>query len=230
MQTPWKTIVLTIWMTVMPLLVSTALSYYAIAYESLTVDFTSFTWMLFFLLSSLTMGLALTPTTFVALLSGYFLGLEAIFYVVPAYTLASLLGYQLTRWIDEGSLLQAIEQYSPTKAIQLKQLLQGIQAHQFSLVVLARISPVLPFAMMNVVLPVAGVRLKNFLIAGTLGMLPRTLLSIWLGSRIKTLRTLVEGGGSGVASQIIFTVLLVSSLLGFLYYGRIILEKYVNKK
>ena len=228
MRPPWKTIVLTVWMTLMPLLVSTALSYYAIAYESLTADFTSFTWSLFFLLSGLTMGLALTPTTFIALLSGYFLGLEAIFYVVPAYTLASLLGYQLTRWVDKGSLLQAIEQYSPTKAIKLKQLLQGIQAHQFSLVVLARISPVLPFAMMNVVLPVAGVRLNNFLIAGTLGMLPRTLLSVWLGNQIKTLRTLVEDGGSGATSQLVFTALVVFSLLGFLYYGRRILEKYVQ--
>ena len=80
---------------------------------------------------------------------------------------------------------------------------------------------------MNVMLPIAGVRLRDFLWAGTLGMLPRTIFFIWLGSQGQELRTLVEEGGQGSTSQILFITLLIVSGLGLLYYGKRILEKHV---
>lgn len=174
------------------------------------------------------MGLALTPTTFVALVGGYFLGWMALPGVVIGYTGASLIGFALTKLIDNGNLLDSIYNWLGDKANQLRQLLSGIHDNQLGIIIMARLSPVLPFALMNVVLPVAGVRLIPFLLGGTLGMLPRTVFFVWLGSEAKVLRTLVEGDGQGVISHLVLIGLLVVSLLGFFYYGRQILRRRIR--
>ena len=222
---PWKSFLLTAWVVVAPLLVSSAVTYYALTYEEAIAQFSIEAWVLVFLLSCLTMGLAFTPTTFIALASGYFLGLAAIPAVVLGYTVASLIGFLLTKAIDQGYLMSSIYRWlGDAKAQRLRQLLAGVADHQFGIIVMARLSPVLPFALMNVVLPVAGVRLRPFVVAGTLGMLPRTLFFIWLGSEAQRLRALIEEGGSGALSRVLLVGLLSISLVGFFYYGRRILR------
>lgn len=223
-----KTLFLFLWMALVPLTVSSVISFYAINYEPFVRSFESPTWLLLLLASCFTMGFALTPTTFIALLSGFFLGWEAAPYVVLAYTAASLIGYHLTHFIDNGTFLQTIKQLPGKKSSQIEQFFKGLQGNQFGIIVMARISPVLPFAIMNVVLPVAGVNLKNFLIAGTLGMLPRTLFFIWVGSQAQELKTLIEEGNTDITSQLVFAILLAISLIGLFYYGKKILKKYVE--
>ena len=217
---------LTLWVSVAPLAVSSVVTYYALAYEPAVRQFGSAEWGAIFALSCITMGLALTPTTFIALVSGYFLGLPAVVGVVISYLTASLIGFSLTRAVDQGQLMHSVYDWlSESKAQRLRQLLSGVADHQFGIIVMARLSPLLPFALMNVVLPVAGVRLKSFLIAGTLGMLPRTIFFIWLGSEAKALRTLVEEGGAGLVPRLLVVGLLVVSLAGFFYYGRRIINQ-----
>ncbi len=213
----------------MPLAVSSVVTYWALAQEQTIAGFDAITWIVVFLLSSLTMGLALTPTTFIALVSGYFLSWWAVPGVIVGYTTASMIGFTLTRAVDQGTLMQSVYDWlSDNNAHRLRQLLRGIAGHQLGIVVMARLSPVLPFALMNVVLPVAGVRLPSFLIAGTLGMLPRTVFFIWLGSEAKVLRTLVEEGGDGLLPRLLLVALLAVSLAGFFYYGKRVLAQAVE--
>ena len=220
---------LTLWVSVAPLAVSSVITYYALSYESTIRQFDLAAWIAVFAASCLTMGLALTPTTFVALASGYFLGLPALVGVVVGYTGASLIGFSLTHAVDQGQLMNSIYGWlSEYKAQRLRQLLNGIADHQFGIIVMARLSPLLPFALMNVVLPVAGVRLRPFLVAGTLGMLPRTVFFVWLGSEAKNLRTLMEEGGEGLLPRLLLIGLLGASLVGFFYYGRRILDRDVQ--
>ena len=226
---PWKTLLLTLWVSVAPLTVSSVVSYYAITHEATIASLGMSYWIGLFLLSCLTMGLALTPTTFIALVGGYFLGWIALPRVVIGYTGASLIGFALTKMIDNGNLLDSIYDWLGNKADQLRRLLSGIHDNQFGIIIMARLSPVLPFALMNVVLPVAGVRLVPFLLAGTLGMLPRTVFFVWLGQEAKTLRTLVEEGSSqAVGSRLVLIGLLIISSLGFFYYGRRMLRQRVR--
>ncbi|MGB3776943.1 MAG: VTT domain-containing protein [Tunicatimonas sp.] len=226
---PWKSLLLTLWVTGMPLAVSSVITYYALIYETTIRQFGPGAWMAVFTVSCVTMGLALTPTTFIALASGYFLGLPALVGVVIGYTVASLIGFSLTQAVDEGQLMNSIYGWlGDERAKRLRQLLAGIADHQFGIIVMARLSPLLPFALMNVALPVAGVRLRPFLVAGTLGMLPRTAFFVWLGSEAKNLRTLMEEGGAGLAPRLLLIGLLVVSLVGFFYYGRRILGRDVQ--
>ncbi len=217
---------LTGWVTVTPLAVSSVVTYYALAYESTIRQFGPGEWVAVFAVSCVMMGLALTPTTFIALASGYFLGLPAVVGVVVGYTSASLIGFSLTQAVDQGQLMKSIYGWLGDERVKrLRQLLAGIADHQFGIIMMARLSPLLPFALMNVVLPVAGVRLRPFLVAGTLGMLPRTAFFVWLGSEAKTLRTLVEEGGAGLVPRLLLIGLLVVSLVGFFYYGRRIINR-----
>ena len=54
----------------------------------------------FFLGTACTMAVLLTPTTFIASLSGFMFGLVSAFYLVPAYVIASLLGYFLGKRLE----------------------------------------------------------------------------------------------------------------------------------
>lgn len=59
-------------------------------------------WSVLFGLSILTMSFAMTPTTYVSIVSGYFLGWVAVVPVVLSYALASVTGYTLSAYLDRG--------------------------------------------------------------------------------------------------------------------------------
>jgi len=62
-----------------------------------------------------------------------------------------------------------------------------------------------------------GVKLKPFLIAGFIGILPRILFFLWLGSQASTLRELIRQQDDW-HFQLAFLVLLLISIVGFSYY------------
>jgi len=190
-------------------------TYYLIENESIIRSFGLNDWILFYGFTSLTMAFALTPTTFIALLSGYFLGWESIPFVCVSYFIASFIGYKLALLADHGKFLVSIKEIKGADDFFSK-----IGNNQKSLIVLARLSPFLPFAMMNILLAVIKTRLSYFLLYGFIGMLPRTLLFIYVGMQFQVITTLIEEGGKSSLSQISFLVLVLISLVGLYYYFR----------
>jgi uncharacterized membrane protein YdjX (TVP38/TMEM64 family) len=172
--------------------------------------------LLFFMGTAFTMAVLLTPTTFVASLSGFLFGLTSFFYVVPAYLVASLLGYSVGQHLDKGKLLKSMLE------VDNKQLLKNtVESNPFWFVMLCRISPILPFGLMNLMLPAFGVKVKEFVLAGTLGMLPRTLLFVWLGSAAQDLMEAIQGSEGELGFKFYLTaVLVVLSSFGLLFLFR----------
>lgn len=172
--------------------------------------------ILFFLSTALTMAILLTPTTFIASLSGFLFGLSSLWYVVPAYLVASLLGYALGNYLDRGRLLKSMVE------VDNKQLLKNtVDSNPFWFVILCRISPILPFGLMNLMLPAFGVKVKEFILAGTLGMLPRTILFVWLGSAAQDLMEALQGSEGEIGFKFYLTALLVLiSSFGLLFLFR----------
>lgn len=208
---------LMLWMAVMPLLCSALITVVALKYEASIRAFTTLHWLLFFSGTAFSMAMALTPTTFIALISGYFLGWQAVPYMLVAYLTASGIGYYLARYVDQGKFFQTLKQ-----APKVDRFIAGINQKQFSFIILCRISPVLPFAIMNVVLSMMQVSFSRFLWAGFIGMLPRTLLFIWVGSTASVLKEVIEGGQKD-AGQLSFLILLIISIVGFyLYFKQVI--------
>lgn len=199
-----------VFLAVMPFVFSSAATYYITIHSTEISEYTSLQLALVFLVSVFTITFALTPTTFVCFAAGFLWGWVSLAYIVPAYMLAQWLGYTVARFIDGEKLLGTLT------AMGKMQWLQNISGNQFKLVFFCRLSPVLPFALMNVVLGVLHVNKRTFLSAGLLGMLPRTLCVLWLGTRAQDILNSSDGHPF---YKILLVVLVVVSLFGI---GKII--------
>jgi uncharacterized membrane protein YdjX (TVP38/TMEM64 family) len=207
------TILYTFFLGLMPLLASSSISYWVITHAPHIQNFTFQNWAVTFLLACFTMSFALTPTTFVALLSGYFLGWRAFLPLAVSYWAASYIGYKIAQKIDGGRFLKILSEKP-----KVRQILENLQKDEFKIILLARLSPVLPFAVTNVLFSFSGTKLRNFLTAGFLGMLPRTILSIWVGTQAQEIRKLIEHPSEGNISQILVLGLVFASVLGLGYF------------
>lgn len=202
-----------------PLLFSSTVSFFLIYnldfFESLPIS----GWIIIFSISVVTMAFAFTPTTYVAMLGGYFLGMASAFYIIPAYLLASLLGYLTGRFIDHGLLLSLF-----AKREKVAIFIENLKRREFSFIVLSRLSPVLPFAFMNFLLSGLQVSIKNFLTAGFIGMLPRTILFIWLGSQAQDYTRIFSASGEIGTVRILTIALVVVSISGMIWLFKKSLE------
>ncbi len=165
------------------------------------------------------MSIALLPASLVALVFGYFLGFSALPGVVVVYTVASLIGYQLTQWIDRGLLDHVLEQLPTLQTRIAYQIKHGIARNQLGLTTLARMSPIMPFTLMNIVLPLAGVSVRNYLLGGIVGMLPRTFFLIWLGNQAQEIHFLIKHDGD-ITIQLFSVGIVVLTLAGTGYYTK----------
>lgn len=207
------TILYTFFLGLMPLLVSSSISYWVVTHEQEIQNFTFQNWVLAFTIACFTMAFALTPTTFIALLSGYFLGWQAFLPIAITYWIASFLGFKTAQVIDGGRFLQILSEKP-----KVKQILENLQKDEFKIILLARLSPVLPFAVTNVLFSFSGTKLRNFLTAGFLGMLPRTILSIWIGTQAQEIKKLIEHPSEGNVTQFLILGLIGGSILGLGYF------------
>ncbi|MEA5457933.1 VTT domain-containing protein [Arcicella sp. LKC2W] len=214
------TLLYTFFLGLMPLLVSSSISYWVITHEQEIQAFTFQNWTIAFIIACFTMAFALTPTTFIALLSGYFLGWKAFLPIAISYWIASFLGFKTAQMIDGGRFLKILSEKP-----KVKQILENLQKDEFKIILLARLSPVLPFAVTNVLFSFSGTKLRNFLTAGFLGMLPRTILSIWIGTQAQEIKKLIEHPSEGSLSQILILGLIGGSILGLGYFVKKAVEK-----
>lgn len=214
------TLLYTFFLGLMPLLVSSSISYWVITHEQEIQAFTFQNWIVAFIIACFTMAFALTPTTFIALLSGYFLGWNAFLPIAISYWIASFLGFKVAQMIDGGRFLHILSEKP-----KVKQVLENLQKDEFKIILLARLSPVLPFAVTNVLFSFSGTKIRNFLTAGFLGMLPRTILSIWIGTQAQEIKRLIEHPSEGSLSQILILGLIGGSILGLGYFIKKAVEK-----
>ncbi|MEO0472549.1 MAG: VTT domain-containing protein, partial [Bacteroidota bacterium] len=141
---------------------------------------------IFYLVSALAMATAFIPTTFVAILSGYLYGWPGLIGILLAYPAAAWIG----RWIGQilfrywGPELPADSKYA--------RFLHNLTNADLSLVALARLSPVLPFAMANVLLAQIQLPTGRYLLGTMIGMLPRTVLFVWLGTQSKEILQMLQ--------------------------------------
>ncbi len=84
----------------------------------------------------------------------------------------------------------------------------------FKIVLLVRLSPLFPFNLMNYAFGLTKVRLRDYVLASWLGMLPATVMYVYLGSAAKSLADLAAGRTEGGAGQkILFGVGLIVTVV-----------------
>lgn len=199
-------------LVVIPVVVSSTLAYFLYQFQDTLAHLSLVQVLLYFVIVSLTMAFALTPTTFVALVTGYYFGWPGFAGVVISYGLAALIGYRAAQLIDHGKMMSFLNRFEKVSAV-----MQELRADSWRLIFLSRISPVLPFAFMTFVLSLLRVDKKKFLVASMAGMLPRTMFFFWVGTQAQNIISLINNPDTGQEGRILVISLIVFSVFG-LYY------------
>lgn len=204
-----------VWMAFVPFISSIGLVYFASSHLDFFVHFTIWDKTLFWALSTFLMGLAFCPTTFFALFVGYLWGFDGLLPFVISYSLASIIGYELGQLIHGDHIVAFLVQ-----KFKMQDFLNNVQKDSFSWVFLTRLSPIFPFAITNATMAFIGVNFKNFWIAGTLGMLPRTFLALWTGHEAQNFQTLMNNP-QGISWQDFISLgFLLLSIIGMIWKSR----------
>jgi uncharacterized membrane protein YdjX (TVP38/TMEM64 family) len=201
--------------TLLPLFSTSLLSYYLLKYESTISTFGLLEWLVLTLFLTLGATIALCPPTFLAIVFGYFMGFKAIPYLLIINFGAIFLIYVFYKILD----FKWIEGYFK-KNEKIKNLLKNIKADELKIIFFAKLSPILPFALTNLTFAVSGAKLRNILIGGFGGMLPRTILAVYTGSQAKQIRTLIQNPNEGLFSKILVLLLIIVSVWGITHYFR----------
>jgi uncharacterized membrane protein YdjX (TVP38/TMEM64 family) len=204
-----------VWMGALPLISSSVLGYYAISNPDFFQSLQGIDLIVFWCIAIFIMGLAFSPTTFFALFTGYIWGLHGIIPLIIAYSIASLLGFFVAKLLKGQAILSFIKSKFKTASF-----LDHVQSNSFSWVFLARLSPVFPFAITNAIMAFLGVSAQKFFIAGTLGMLPRTLLAVWTGMQAKSIENLWNNPTIAHWQDFVSLALLVFSGAGMFYLAK----------
>ncbi|TDB69259.1 hypothetical protein EZE20_01415 [Arundinibacter roseus] len=201
-------------MTIVPLFTSSLLTGWAITHEQLLAEWPLETWMLATIGLAVASALALSPPTFLALVYGYFLGWIALPFLFLLNLMAILVVYTVARRMRSGSMLLHLQRAYP----QVHRLLQRFEENQLRLIFFAKLSPVLPFAVTNLFFVLAGAQLRQVLLGGTLGMVPRTVLAVWVGLEAREISYLLAHPNEDLASKLLLIVLIIASTLGIAWF------------
>lgn len=111
--------------------------------------------------------------------------------VFPTSLAASTIAFLLGRSVAREWIKRRIEQTPRFLAVDT-----AVAANGFKVVFLLRVSPIFPYALLNYALGLTQVRLRDYILASALGMLPGTFLYVYLGSSVTNLATLASGKGA----------------------------------
>lgn len=124
----------------------------------------------------------LIPGSVLTLGSGVLFGLGwGTLYVILAATLGATIAFWIGRNFARDWVSTKIAGYPKFAAIDRAVAQQG-----FKIVLLTRLSPLLPFNILNYAFGVTQVSLKDY-VMGSIGMLPGTILYVYIGSLIGNL-------------------------------------------
>jgi uncharacterized membrane protein YdjX (TVP38/TMEM64 family) len=160
------------------------------------------------------------PETLLTASSGFLYGpVYGMLLVAPANLLAASISFLLTRSVAHNWVAKHVARSPRFTAVD-----GGVGKHGFKIVLLIRLQPVfLPFAVLNYGLGLTRVRLRDYVLASGVGMLPINFLYVYLGSAIHDLTHLARGNlrGAGHWDRLYFWGGLVATALLVLAMGRI---------
>jgi uncharacterized membrane protein YdjX (TVP38/TMEM64 family) len=167
-------------------------------------------------------GLALTPTWLLSLGAGYAFGVA---WGAPAalagFVVGSLIGYAVARGASGDRVMRVMDERPRWRRV--RDALVGVDGRgrgrwrTLGIVSLVRLPPNSPFALTNLVMASVRVPLPAFAIGTLVGMAPRTLAAVYLGSTLQTItRESVRHAGGywllafGAAGMIVVVMVLAA--------------------
>ena len=140
-------------------------------------------------------------------------------YVSIASTLGATAAFLVGRYIAREWVAKRIESNPKFKAVDAAVAKEG-----WKIVGLTRLSPVFPYVFLNYAYGVTQVSLKDFFLASWIGMMPGTVMYVYLGSLAGNLASLATGGAGGDRAS---TVQWIIRIVGFV--ATVAVTLYVTK-
>ncbi len=139
----------------------------------------------------------LLPGSVLTLGAGFAYGpLWGTLLVSPASVVAATSAFLLGRTVARGWIARRVAGSPRFAAID-----EAVGESGFKIVLLLRLSPLFPFSLLNYALGLTRVSPRNFVVASALGMLPGTILYVYLGSLVTSASELAGGGGGGAGAS-----------------------------
>jgi len=131
------------------------------------------------------------------------LGAGAIFGLLTGYvavTVGSVLGAALAFTVGRTIGRGWVEKKAAGNA-KFRALDEAVGEEGFKIVILTRLSPIFPYNLLNYAYGVTRVSFRDYFLASWLGMIPGTLMYVYLGSAAKGLAELATGRVAGGPAQ-----------------------------
>ncbi|MDJ0732007.1 MAG: TVP38/TMEM64 family protein [Crocosphaera sp.] len=152
------------------------------------------------------------------------LGAGVIFDVVKgsilvsiASVLGAILAFLIGRYFARGWVSQQIEKYPKFQAVD-----EAVAKEGWKIVGLTRLSPIFPFVILNYAFAITQVSLRDYIIASWIGMLPGTVMYVYIGSLIGNIATLGAGGREKTSLEwALYIVGLIATVLVSVYVTKI---------
>ena len=118
------------------------------------------------------------PASVLTLGAGALFGIvRGSLYVIIGATLGATAAFLVGRYLARDWVARQIEANQKFKAID-----QAVGREGGKIVLLTRLSPVFPFNLLNYAFGVTQVRLRSYFLASAIGMIPGTILYVYIGS------------------------------------------------
>jgi uncharacterized membrane protein YdjX (TVP38/TMEM64 family) len=129
------------------------------------------------------------PGTLLTLCAGFAFGLVlGVALVSAGSVLGAIAAFLLGRFVARGWVARQIAESPRWRALD-----SATRHDAFTLVLLARLSPLLPYNMLNYAFGLTAVRLRDYALGSWVGMLPATILYVYIGSLAKNVAALANG-------------------------------------
>jgi uncharacterized membrane protein YdjX (TVP38/TMEM64 family) len=144
-------------------------------------------------------AILLVPGTVLTLGTGFLLGLEAGLAVVSlGSTIGATAAFLVGRRLGRDWVRQRVGERPAFRGID-----RAIEREGLKVVLLLRLSPLIPFNALNYALALTGVRLRDYVLGSWVGMLPGTLLYVWLGAGARSLAAIAAGTSERPAAWLV---------------------------
>jgi uncharacterized membrane protein YdjX (TVP38/TMEM64 family) len=162
-----------------------------------------------FVLAYILAAVLVVPGSILTLGAGFLFGLPL---GVALVSIGSLLGaaaaFLVGRLFARAWVAERIADLPRFRALDVATRYDG-----FMIVFLARLSPLFPYNLLNYGLGLTAVRFRDYFLATWLGMLPATVLFVYVGSLAKNLSALLNGDvDAGWATRILLVVGFVATV------------------
>jgi uncharacterized membrane protein YdjX (TVP38/TMEM64 family) len=139
-------------------------------------------------------------------------------WVSLASTVGAACAFLVGRYFARGWVSQKIAGNEKFKAID-----EAVAKEGWKIVGLTRLSPVFPFNLLNYSFGLTNVAFKDYVLASWIGMMPGTIMYVYLGALAGELATIGanDGGGRTTAEWILYGVGLVATVVVTLYVTKI---------